>query len=291
MTDSTPRRAYLSKRLRFDVLERDGFTCRYCGAKPEDGALHAEHIIPVVEGGKTEFANLITSCEPCNSGKGQRIVGRDVQPLPDMAALADEAVRAAAEIIRWRRAHKKREDTVALAAAQIRDEHPITIPGKVLERAIREFGIAEVDNAADITCARVDRENPQGQTSYMFAILRRRVEDQAEAAPMPSFVKPATVIASKTCPWGQRCPDQDHCIVTLDNGIPSACSYLSNLVGGWEFEDAEYHMWQCSSFVDAWRSGDGLDHLVSWSRRELSCKRDQRTLRADSAPAPEVVAL
>ena len=67
-------RKTLSKKLRFDVFERDNFTCRYCGKVPPDVKLEVDHIRPVVEGGENEEANLITSCDACNRGKGKRLL-------------------------------------------------------------------------------------------------------------------------------------------------------------------------------------------------------------------------
>ena len=54
-------------RMRFRVLQRDEYTCQYCGAIGKD--LEIDHIIPVTKGGKTEFNNLMTSCQKCNQGK------------------------------------------------------------------------------------------------------------------------------------------------------------------------------------------------------------------------------
>lgn len=64
------KRKSLSKRLRFNVFKRDGFTCQYCGAHPPMVILHVDHIVPVVEGGSNDIDNLVASCEPCNIGKG-----------------------------------------------------------------------------------------------------------------------------------------------------------------------------------------------------------------------------
>lgn len=60
----------ISKKLRFDVLHRDGFACRYCGASGPGVELHLDHVTPVAKGGKNEMDNLITACQPCNIGKG-----------------------------------------------------------------------------------------------------------------------------------------------------------------------------------------------------------------------------
>ena len=65
-------RPNIPKRLRFKVLKRDGFTCRYCGLSPtncDDVVLHADHIVSVSDGGATNEQNLITACDCCNLGK------------------------------------------------------------------------------------------------------------------------------------------------------------------------------------------------------------------------------
>lgn len=71
----------LSRRLRFAVLERDGFACAYCGAKAPGVVLHVDHIHPVVSGGASVPENLVTSCAICNLGKSDRILkaGRDAE--------------------------------------------------------------------------------------------------------------------------------------------------------------------------------------------------------------------
>lgn len=63
-------RAKMSNSLRYDIMKRDGFRCVLCGAKASDGiTLHVDHIIPIAKGGKTEWDNLRTLCDRCNSGK------------------------------------------------------------------------------------------------------------------------------------------------------------------------------------------------------------------------------
>lgn len=65
------KRRSISKALRFKVFARDGFSCRYCGARRDDGAeLHVDHVKPVSAGGTNDVANLVTACLPCNIGKG-----------------------------------------------------------------------------------------------------------------------------------------------------------------------------------------------------------------------------
>jgi hypothetical protein len=60
-------------RMRFRVLQRDGFKCRACGSSPAltpGVLLHVDHIQPWSAGGDTMDENLQTLCKPCNQGKG-----------------------------------------------------------------------------------------------------------------------------------------------------------------------------------------------------------------------------
>lgn len=67
-------RGDVSDSLRYDILNRDNFTCVICGASSRQGArLHVDHIIPVSKGGKSVPSNLRTLCERCNIGKSNKI--------------------------------------------------------------------------------------------------------------------------------------------------------------------------------------------------------------------------
>lgn len=57
-------------RDRFNILQRDNFTCQYCGAKAPDVELQLDHIVPHSKGGTNDVANLRASCVTCNIGKG-----------------------------------------------------------------------------------------------------------------------------------------------------------------------------------------------------------------------------
>ena len=63
--------------LRFEILKRDNFTCQYCGRniKEDKVKLHVDHIIPNKLGGLYSENNLVTSCEECNLGKGDVLLG------------------------------------------------------------------------------------------------------------------------------------------------------------------------------------------------------------------------
>lgn len=55
--------------VRWVVLERDQFTCRYCGQFAPNVRLEVDHITPVCEGGTDALDNLVTACGACNRGK------------------------------------------------------------------------------------------------------------------------------------------------------------------------------------------------------------------------------
>ena len=60
-----------SKKLRMEILTRDGRRCLICGRSPMyyvDVELHVHHAVPWGVGGITEPANLITLCKTCHDG-------------------------------------------------------------------------------------------------------------------------------------------------------------------------------------------------------------------------------
>ena len=54
--------------LRGAVLERDGWTCTYCGARTTE----VDHVSPRALGGSSTPANLVAACRRCNREKGLR---------------------------------------------------------------------------------------------------------------------------------------------------------------------------------------------------------------------------
>lgn len=67
----------ISKRLRFELFKRDGFTCQYCGRKAPEVALELDHEFPRCEGGSDDPDNLTTACKDCNRGKAEHQISYD----------------------------------------------------------------------------------------------------------------------------------------------------------------------------------------------------------------------
>lgn len=69
----TPSRNAIGSQRRFALLQRDGFACLYCGARPGNDRLHLDHVIPWSRGGSDHDRNLVTACDRCNLGKSDSI--------------------------------------------------------------------------------------------------------------------------------------------------------------------------------------------------------------------------
>jgi hypothetical protein len=87
----------VSARLRYEVLRRDEFACRYC--RRTDLALEVDHVVPVALGGADLPENLVAACEECNGGKSA--TGASEELVADVDSRAAEwaaAMRRAAEL-------------------------------------------------------------------------------------------------------------------------------------------------------------------------------------------------
>ena len=68
----TPRINIFAK-VRFKVLQKDGFKCVACGRASKEIQLHIDHIIPLAKEGQNVFENYQTLCRDCNLGKSDDI--------------------------------------------------------------------------------------------------------------------------------------------------------------------------------------------------------------------------
>lgn len=96
----------LSKRLRFEILRRDGHACRYCGRTAPDVKLTVDHVVPVALGGADDPTNLIAACIDCNAGKSSMSADQSqVSAAAESAIRWAAAIKAAAEI-RYQERHQ-----------------------------------------------------------------------------------------------------------------------------------------------------------------------------------------
>ena len=69
--------AYMVKRprpqrklTRFEIFERDQYTCQYCGKQTRQ--LTIDHVLPRYRGGQHTWENVVSACVPCNRRKAGR---------------------------------------------------------------------------------------------------------------------------------------------------------------------------------------------------------------------------
>lgn len=65
------KRPRLARKLtRFEIFNRDHFTCQYC--RKETRQLTLDHVIPRYRGGQHTWENVVSACVPCNRHKAGR---------------------------------------------------------------------------------------------------------------------------------------------------------------------------------------------------------------------------
>ncbi len=57
---------------RANIYTRDDFTCQYCDVRHEPEKLTFDHVVPVAQGGRRGWENIVTACEPCNRKKADK---------------------------------------------------------------------------------------------------------------------------------------------------------------------------------------------------------------------------
>lgn len=82
----------ISKKIKQQVFERDGYKCKECGAVLEPSLAEIHHILPISKGGTNELSNLTTLCRNCNYSITDKII--DVATTPLSGTIADTWVKA-----------------------------------------------------------------------------------------------------------------------------------------------------------------------------------------------------
>ena len=75
---------YIKIKRRFDyvpfsranIYARDDHRCQYCGEPFPTCELTFDHVVPVAQGGRKDWENIVTCCVQCNRRKGGRTPAR-----------------------------------------------------------------------------------------------------------------------------------------------------------------------------------------------------------------------
>ena len=57
---------------RANIYARDDHRCQYCGDTFPTAELTFDHVVPVAQGGRKDWDNIVTCCVRCNRSKGGR---------------------------------------------------------------------------------------------------------------------------------------------------------------------------------------------------------------------------
>ena len=57
---------------RANIYARDDHRCQYCGGPFPTAELTFDHVVPVAQGGRKDWGNIVTCCITCNRRKGGR---------------------------------------------------------------------------------------------------------------------------------------------------------------------------------------------------------------------------
>ena len=218
----------VSKRVRYEVLRRDGNRCRYCGADADESPLTMDHVVPVALGGSDDPSNLVAACKDCNAGK--------TSTAADQALVVD----VSSVNVAFAAAMKQAADELyALTAAERAyvDEWVIVWDAEAppdWKPAIVAFYRAHLPIEALLDCIRIARGNPtvEDEFRYMCGVAWNRINDiQARAAQL--MASPAQVAEGRTYTEEEMA---DLCDQGLRYGAQGAFLDLRKYVTG-QFDD------------------------------------------------------
>jgi hypothetical protein len=180
----------ISKRLRYEILRRDGNKCRYCGITAADTPLTIDHVVPSALGGGDEPSNLVAACGPCNSGKSASSTDAAlVEGVSRDALRWAAAIRAAADdmlsdIQCRKQAHAEFDDAWSAWGS---GDAGIPIPRQAgWEQSVDAFMAAGLPMPVLLDCLAKamasQRVKPQDTFRYMCGIAWKRVTELQEAA-------------------------------------------------------------------------------------------------------------
>lgn len=180
----------VSKRTRFEVFKRDGFTCQYCGRTPPTVVLECDHVEAVANGGSDDEANLVTSCFDCNRGKSDvplTTAAPGVRERLDREREIEEQVRQYNELLSERR--RRQDDEIDEIGRywfnQFEEKRDAYVFGVDRVPSIRTFlrklPKTEILEAVDIAHSRKPvRSTDYATWKYFCGVCWKKIRDREE---------------------------------------------------------------------------------------------------------------
>lgn len=179
------KRKAISKKTRFEIFKRDGFSCQYCGATPPKSILEVDHIIPVRDGGSNDQDNLTTSCYDCNRGKAANSLDSIPISMSEKAKIVKEQedqLKGYSMVMAERRERKERdawEVANIFCDAHFLDPFTDGINKKYLQSIKRfndELGVFDVIEAMEIAVSKFCCSQ-QRSFKYFCGICWRKISE------------------------------------------------------------------------------------------------------------------
>ena len=177
----------VGKKMRFEIMKRDGFRCRYCGLTSLAVVLEVDHVIPRARGGTNAPENLVTACFDCNRGKRDGLLDETIAPdVDDPLALALEHAEQVREYLAAQSAvEAERRRVIEWVADQWRERVGADPPlvwyqrlRSITQAHSLELVLTAIDGVADASWKLGG--NLERETKYFYGCLRRAAEREAE---------------------------------------------------------------------------------------------------------------
>lgn len=180
----------ISKRLRFEILKRDGFACRYCHR--DKVIITVDHVIPRVLGGTDDPSNLVASCDDCNAGKSSTLPGGATVAEPGGADDSTLVERITAEFNRaWGDPHSRPDaEALRILKAHAIAAHAAGYEEIAIAAAAHDGGRSCVPHLGDILStvdsvflleSETSPDNPYGPNGIDRDLLPSQIDRDAEA--------------------------------------------------------------------------------------------------------------
>lgn len=171
----------ITKKLRFEVFKRDGFSCVYCGKMPPEVVLECDHIEPKAKGGNDDINNLITACFDCNRGKRDIPLNKIPNQLSENLEILKEKED---QISEYRKYIKKIERRINKDIEKINITFQLTYPDRVfnekfinltIKRFIKLLPLEEIIEAMEIGCSRFN-DDPERAIRYFCGVCWKKIK-------------------------------------------------------------------------------------------------------------------
>lgn len=177
----------ISRKVRFEVFKRDGFTCQYCGRTPPAVVLEADHIDPKANGGLDLQNNLVTACFDCNRGKRDRLLTTIPQSLSDQSKCLKEREEQLKAYRRQQRAVNRRQNAdIALVEQAFRQTFSDRTLNDRFKESIRKnflphFTADSLASYMHQACDRMKFKGPETAVKYFCGMCWGKIKDHHNA--------------------------------------------------------------------------------------------------------------